>query len=143
MLIFLWMVQSVVIAYANEPVEINRLKEHAYIERMKEEENRLLSLDLERIRLEVEKKKLLAEVGQNYHQQGSQENQKEQHKPVSIKVVRIIDIPQRKEVELNINGERVTFIEKEKKEDIFVKEIDSTKVKIEYQKKEMTLGISL
>lgn len=142
MLVFLLVMHVMSTAYALEDLEINRLKDHAYIERIKEEENRLFALDLERMRLELEKKKLLEEIGSHYHQEFPLEKDKDEKKLLNIKVVRIIDFPQRKEVELNIEGDRITFKEKEKKGDIFVQEIMPTRIKIEYQKKEMILGIA-
>ncbi len=139
-LLFLIGISSGVYALENE---MERLREQSRIERVKEEEIRLLALDLDRVKLEAEKKKVLAEAGGILQQQGVSSVAPGGVVPPEITLKNIFIAVSRKEAVLDVNGVRVRLLEGEKRGLLFLKEVNARGVVLVYDGKENVLGLRL
>lgn len=123
--------------------EMDRLREQARTERVKEEEIRLLVLDLERVKLEAEKKKVMVEAGVSGVFQGKEHDVSRGARPVSPEIVvkNIFIAGIRKEAVLDINGVRTRLIEGEKSGALTLKKVCVDEVVFVYDTQESVVRI--
>jgi type II secretory pathway component PulC len=139
-LFFLMGASSGVYALENE---MERLREQSRMERVKEEEIRLLALDLDRVKLEAEKKKVLAEAGGILQQQGASSAAPGGVVMPEISLKNIFIAASRKDAVLEVNGEKVRLMEGEKSGRMVLKEVRMDSVVLVYDGKENVLGLRL
>ncbi len=140
--VLVMLIKTSSIAHALEN-EIERLREQARVERIKEEENRLLSLELDRVKLEAEKKKVLADAGGVLQQQGVPTATSGGVVMPEITLKNIFISASRKEAVLDVNGVRVRLLQGEKIGSLTLKEVNAIGVVLVYDGKESVLGLRL